>query len=129
VTPPEPEPERKPEPEPTIIYVEKPTRKPKREPNPEPKRARPAAYVERVEPEPSPPPTIGWAWFEREPADMHEDAHERAARVLNEAQLAAQWAGDEPWPETHDRQPPETVANQAGNQHEPWWDGSRTSTT
>ena len=114
------EPEPQPEPEPKVIVVE---RKPKPRPQPKPRRE-PERVV--VEPEPeivevSPQPSIGWNWFEREPADGRQSTEERAAETLRAAQgaLSEEWLGDEI---------PEDIPDEVWDRNAAWWDGSRVST-
>lgn len=102
-TPPEPpvKPEPPPviQPEPQIVYVERPQRKPPEKPQRKRPRAQPVRIVEAEptaaddylldEPEemvaPREPraPAIGWAWFQREPADGRVE--------IDEQQASAQW--------------------------------------
>lgn len=113
-----------------VIVVEKPgpERKPKRE------RVVETIYVKRepefveepyddVDQEPiRPTPAIGWAWFEREPADGRIDTEERAAQTLNAAHRAIndEWFEDEP--------SQEPIPEEVWNRNDAWWDGSRVNT-
>ncbi len=139
---PQPEPQQPPEPkpEPVVIVKEKPAPPPKvivvEKPAPPPKPARPAATVavdsepndfddEFLESEPDLEDTaadwhpIGWAWFQREPADGHVDADERSA----EQRAASYRSGDEAdFAELHDGEP---IPDEVLDRSDSWWDGSR----
>ena len=119
---PEPEPEIvEPTPEPVVETIVVETPSPKPPPQPKIKRV----YVERrEEPEPeeepiAPQPAIGWAWFEREPADGHISTEERAAETIS----AAHRAIEEEW---FDDQPAgEDIPDEVWDRNNAWWDGSR----
>ena len=118
------EPEPAPEPEPKVIFVErKPKPVPKPRPKPQPRREPEPVFIE---PEPEivkaePQPSIGWNWFEREPADGRQSTEERAAETLRAAQgaLNEEWLGEET---------PEDIPEEVWNRNSAWWDGSRVST-
>ncbi|KAA5541043.1 AAA family ATPase [Roseiconus nitratireducens] len=124
---PEPEPEPVQPPPPKVVVVEK-TR-----PAPPPRTVVKTVYVPREpeppreppEPEPSqgrPQPAIGWAWFEREPADGKISTEERAAKTLN----AAHRAINDEW--FDDQADPEDIPEEIWNRNNAWWDGSRVTT-
>lgn len=116
--------EKKPEPEPApkVIVIQRPAPKPKvkkvfieREPE----------YVEddEVDEVPiRPAPAIGWAWFQREPADGKISTEERAAETLSAAHRAIndEWFEGEPLPED--------IPEEVWNRNDAWWDGSRVTT-
>ncbi|MEO1524197.1 MAG: AAA family ATPase [Planctomycetota bacterium] len=119
------EPEPEPEPEPKVVFVErKPKPKPAPRPKPQPRREPEPVFYE-PEPEPEvihvPQPSIGWNWFEREPADGRQSTEERAAETLRAAQGAIhqEWLGEEA---------PEDIPDEVWNRNSAWWDGSRVST-
>ena len=143
---PEPEPEpvvvikEAPEPEPKVIVIEKQRPKPKPkpiirtvyvdpEPEDEPEYSEPEysepEYIEPeyIEPELRPRQAIGWAWFEREPADGEISAEERAAGALNAARQAidSEWSGEEVESE-------EPIPEEIWNRNNAWWDGKRVTT-
>ncbi|MEL6105742.1 MAG: AAA family ATPase [Planctomycetota bacterium] len=118
----EPDPVPEPEPPPKVIVVER-TPKPTPRPKPRPRREPEPVYLE---PEPElietpPQPSIGWNWFEREPADGRQSTEERAAETLRAAQgaLNEEWLGQEA---------PEDIPDEVWNRNAAWWDGSRVST-
>lgn len=126
----EKQPEPRPEPQPKVVVLEKPR------PTPKPKAK--TIYVERepeffepeeeefFEPAPAPRPALGWAWFEREPADGRIEPEERAAETLSAAHRAInqEWFDGEPASEEFAEEIPEEV----WNRNEAWWDGSRITT-
>jgi outer membrane biosynthesis protein TonB len=138
---PEPQPEpvvivkEKPAPPPKVIVVEKPAPKPAPpKPAPSPKPARPVVTVavdaepndfddELLDSEPEDHAAdrhpIGWAWFQREPADGRVDADERSAE-----QLATSYrSGDEAdFAAPHDG---ESIPDEVWDRSDSWWDGSR----
>jgi uncharacterized protein YhaN len=144
-TPTEPEPapppivvvksEPEPEPPPQVIVVEKPRPKPKPA---APPRVR-TVYVEREpqydEPEPAEPEderveeqpvssrsAIGWAWFEREPADGRISTEERAAETVHAALRAIDG-------ETFEGDPAsEEIPEEVWDRSSAWWDGHRVAT-
>ncbi len=115
-----------PEPKTRIVYIERP------QPSPKPKkRPKPIPVVEEIqeydepeesyeeieyidEPIPQSAPAIGWAWFEREPADGTIDADEAAAEAMR-----SQWVEHE-----HD-QPSQKSRDPQRQRDESWWNGSR----
>ncbi len=119
-----------PEPKTKIVYVERPQPKPKPKSK---KRPQPLRVIEEIEeydepeetyeeieyidePAPRPAPAIGWAWFEREPADGSIDADEAAAEAMRR-----QWVESE-----HD-EPSQAVRDQQREREESWWNGNRTA--
>tara|TARA_R110002049_G_scaffold4601_5_gene32102 strand:+ start:144623 stop:148444 length:3822 start_codon:yes stop_codon:yes gene_type:complete len=136
----EPEPEPKPEPkvqvtpkpvpkpqrvpEPRIVYVDRPRQQPepvRRPARREPAFVKPQFVIPRIaEPEPQ-PPAIGWAWYEREPADGHEDSDERRARAKSAAREASQQILSQQWASDSDAIPDDVL-----DRNESWWDGHRT---
>ncbi len=112
-------------PEPVVVIPEPgPAPEPKPEPTPEPKpsppipRRRPAPKrpkPQRVQPA-RPQPAIGWAWYEREPADGRIDDDEVAAESAR-----GEWL-DEDSAELFNALPDDRV-NRDGS----WWNGNRVS--
>ncbi|MGI9471851.1 MAG: AAA family ATPase [Rubripirellula sp.] len=108
----EPEPKPEPivetviEPEPEVVYVEKP----------KPRKKRKIEYIEVSEPEPEPDypeepaPSIGWAWFEREPIDR-----------LNEVEDALASITSDDWRDDDLMQAPEDVPEDVWNRNASWW--------
>lgn len=140
---PQPVPKPEPKPEPVVIVKEKPLPLPppkvivveKPVPQPKPKRRAEKVIVQR-EPEPNDfddewfePETeeqrvesrhpIGWAWFQREPADGHVDADERSAAKLNHAYR------DEEEGRIDESIESESIPDEVWDRTDAWWDGSR----
>ncbi|OYP37276.1 ATP-binding protein [Rhodopirellula sp. MGV] len=145
---PEPEPVAVVEPEPVPVPVVKPEPviEPKVEAKPEPPPA-PKPVVEKRPPEKPKRPkpivieldeesfeddfdddelpqqeqrsSIGWAWFQREPADGQISSDERAAARIN----GEFKSGSEPqWNENSDE---ENIPDEVWDRNDAWWDGSR----
>lgn len=133
---PDPKPQPEPKPQPVVIVKEKPAPAPKvivveKPAPPKPRIERVVAETEANDfdddwfdsetdtPQPSPNRhPIGWAWFQREPADGQIDADERSAEKLNAAYRAdeGQWAE-----ESHE----EPIPDEVWDRNDAWWDGSR----
>lgn len=121
----EPVPEPEPEPAPKVIVVEKPRPKPKQ-------KQRPVVETVYIEREPveeeipeklvAPQPALGWAWFEREPADGRISTEERAAQTINAAHRAIK---DE-WFDSDTSQ--ENIPDEVWDRNDAWWDGHRVTT-
>ncbi|MEM9588202.1 MAG: AAA family ATPase [Planctomycetota bacterium] len=115
VPPPKPVVEVKADPSPV---VEPPRPKPK----PKPPRVKPIyqeaepEYVEEVQYVDEPEPSIGWAWFEREPADGKLDADEIAAE-----------ADRSDWVEEDHLGIIEATPDDLFDRDGSWWNGSRTA--
>ncbi|MCA9137834.1 MAG: AAA family ATPase [Planctomycetales bacterium] len=78
---------------------------------------------EDVDEEPiRPAPAIGWAWFQREPAEGRTRTETRVTETLNAAHRAIndEWFDEEP--------PSEQIPEEVWNRSDAWWDGSRVST-
>jgi uncharacterized protein YhaN len=125
---------KEPAPPPKVIYVEKPqpAHKPQPARNPQPTQPKPKPQPRRrpeppPEPEPAfeparPRPAIGWAWFEREPADGKISTEERAASTLNAAHRAINRQRE------GEAEIPEDIPEEVWNRNDAWWDGSRVNT-
>jgi len=117
--------ERKPEPPPKIIYVERP-------PAPAPRRVKPK-YVRPTVTPPEPivhaeqpeESTIGWAWYQREPADGVEDRSEREARLRLAAEETTHRVLREQW--IDDEEDSKAVPDEVWDRNDAWWDGHRIS--
>jgi DNA repair exonuclease SbcCD ATPase subunit len=126
----EPEPEPEPQPVKKVIVVEKPRPKPKRERRLEVE----TIYIEQEEDEFEPEfdeeyeesipaqSAIGWAWFQREPADGRISTEERAAEMISAAHRAIKEELFEG--ESMSEEIPEEV----WNRNDAWWDGHRVAT-
>ncbi|QDV88640.1 AAA family ATPase [Planctomycetes bacterium TBK1r] len=70
----------------------------------------------------APSPSIGWAWFQREPADGRISTEERAAETLRAAHRAVNaelFEGEAAQ---------EDIPEEVWNRNDAWWDGSRVTT-
>ncbi|QEF96322.1 hypothetical protein Mal15_03490 [Stieleria maiorica] len=134
VLPPEPEPVAveppapEPPPAPKVKPIEKPRPPVKRKPKPVVVRDDfddEAEYeTDEVDEEPiaAASPSIGWAWFQREPADGKISTEERAAETLR----AAHRAVNQELFESEAAQ--EEIPEEVWNRNDAWWDGSRVTT-
>ncbi len=118
------EPEPKPVPKTKIVYVERPQPKPKPKRKPKPAAVvrevvyedydEPETFTEEIEYIDEPAPAIGWAWYEREPANGTIDADEAAAEAMR-----SQWVESGYNPQTP-REP-----EQRAHGEQSWWNGNR----
>jgi hypothetical protein len=128
-----------PEPKPKIVYVERP--KPKR--GPKPARVVEERAVEEIEeydepeevyeeieyidePVPVAAPSIGWAWFEREPTDGTIDTDEATAEAIR-----SQWVDnddDRPTQRSRNtRSQKDRLQTDRIQSDQIWWNGNRTA--
>ncbi len=124
-----------PEPKTKIVYVERPQPKVER-PKPK-KRPKPVRVVEEIEeydepeevyeeieyidePVPVAAPSIGWAWFEREPADGTIDADEATAEAMR-----SQWVENDDTRPTQMTRNPRSQSDRPQSADQIWWNGNR----
>ncbi|WP_436714695.1 AAA family ATPase [Roseiconus lacunae] len=131
IEPPAPKPEPKPEPEPMAKAEPKPQPPPKPQPKaqPKPTRLKPIVIERRVTPVEDDwddeeevleqqRPSIGWAWFQREPADGQISSDEQAAARVNESYRSEREAREYGEGE-------ENIPDEVWDRNDAWWDGSR----